>query len=356
MRHRALVLVALAAASCVTSGKLRESATSLRAEVDKAKRSGAAKCAPKELALAESNVDFADAELASGDPRRAKQHLDVAEVNVTKALDMSKTCAPTQVIIAKKEEPKAVRIEKIDTDGDGIPDIDDQCPNEPGPPENHGCPLVKDTDGDGIPDEIDRCPLDPEDFDGWQDEDGCPDPDNDGDGIVDKNDACPNEPGPIENKGCPVGDKDLDGVPDNLDKCPNDPGPPPDGCPRHYSLIEVQKDQIVTKVQVKYATAKYRVLPESYKLLNQIVQAMNDYPKMKVLVAGHTDSRGKQASNMKLSQRRAESVVDYLVTKGISQDRLQAIGYGPTQPVASNKTNTGRAKNRRTEFKITSME
>jgi len=355
MRHRALVLVALAAASCVTSGKLREGAASLRTEVEKAKKSGAAKCAPKELALAETNVDFAEAELASGDPRRAKQHLDVAETNVTKALEMSKTCAPTQVTIAKKEPAKVV-IEKTDRDGDGVPDIEDQCPDEPGPPENHGCPTTKDSDGDGIPDDIDRCPLDPEDFDGWQDEDGCPDPDNDGDGIVDKADACPNEPGPVENKGCPVGDRDKDGIPDNVDKCPDEPGPPPDGCPKKYTLIEIRPDQIVTKVQVKYATGKFKILPASYKLLNEIVLAMNDYPKMKVLVAGHTDNKGKQASNMKLSQRRADSVVDYLVTKGISADRLQAIGYGPTQPIASNKTNTGRAKNRRTEFKIVSME
>jgi outer membrane protein OmpA-like peptidoglycan-associated protein len=411
MRFRALLLAALAATSCVTGGKLRETTAALRGEVDKAKRSGAARCAPKEYALAEANVDFAEAELAAGNPRRANQHLEVAETNVRKALDLSKTCAPTQVTVAKKADQK-VRIEKTDrdadgvpdlddrcpdvpgkpelagcpdTDGDGLPDAEDQCPREPGTPADLGCPVAKDTDGDGVPDDIDRCALDPEDRDGFQDEDGCPDPDNDADGIVDKTDACPDAAGPIENKGCPVtdrdgdgvldkddrcpdiagilasagcpdGDKDADKVADSVDRCPTEFGPPPDGCPKKYSLVEVKSDQIVPKVQVKFATAKYRILPASYKLLNQVAQVMADYPKMRVLIAGHTDNKGKPASNMKLSQRRAEAVLDYLVSKGVSPDRLEAIGYGSTKPIASNRTNSGRTKNRRTEFKIVAME
>jgi outer membrane protein OmpA-like peptidoglycan-associated protein len=382
MRARALLLVAaLAAASCVTGGKLREGTTVLRSDLEKAKRSGAARCAPRELAVAEANVDFAEHEMAYGDPARARGHLETAESAVKKALEMSQTCAPTQVTIAK--EKKGVYIEKTDTDrdgvadvddrcpevpgrpelggcpdadGDGVPDGEDACPNEPGNLEMQGCPVAKDTDGDGIPDDIDRCPLDPEDKDGFQDEDGCPDSDNDGDGVVDQLDACPLQPGPIESRGCPDVDRDGDTVVDSKDRCPVEFGPPPDGCPRKYTLVEVDKYQIRIKQQIKFATAKYRVLPASYPVLNQVVQVLNDYPKMRILVEGHTDNRGKAASNMRLSSRRAESVMDYLVSKGISPDRLESIGYGSTKPVATNRTNAGRTKNRRTEFRIVALE
>jgi outer membrane protein OmpA-like peptidoglycan-associated protein len=242
----------------------------------------------------------------------------------------------------------------------------------------------KDSDGDGIPDDIDRCPLEPEDKDGFQDEDGCPDPDNDNDGIVDAMDACPNNPGPIENRGCPVMDRDGDGVPDNEDKCPDVPGPkenfgcpdtdrdgdgivdrldkcpdvpglPPDGCPKKYTLVEVKKERIEIRQQVKFATAKFKVLPASFALLNQVVQVLTDMPKMRVRIEGHTDNVGGEASNLKLSQKRSESVRAYLVAKGISPDRLEAVGYGMTRPISSNKTQKGRAQNRRTEFHIVSM-
>ncbi len=414
-----LALAAVFAAGCATGGKLRQNAQVVRADVEKAKRSGAVRCAPKEIALAEANVEFAEEESAYGHAKRAKEHLELAERNVKKALDLSKTCGPTQVTIGKKapepppEEPKKiVQIEKTDKDGDGVPDLDDACPdlagkpefkgcpdkdgdgvldaedacpNEPGPKESQGCPVAKDSDGDAIPDDIDRCPLDPEDKDGFQDEDGCPDADNDADGIVDKADACPNEAGPIDNRGCPVTDKDADGVPDpddkcptvagpkesagcpdadkdgdtivdRLDKCPDQFGPPPDGCPKKYTLVEVKKEKIEIKQQVHFATAKFRVLPDSFPLLNQVSQVLNDFPKMRVSIEGHTDSVGKEASNMRLSQRRAEAVLDYLVSKGISPDRLEANGFGPTKPVASNKTARGRAQNRRTEFRIVALE
>jgi hypothetical protein len=122
-----------------------------------------------------------------------------------------------------------------DNDRDGIPDVDDKCPNLPGPRPD-GCPhgAANDRDGDGIPDDVDKCPDDPEDFDGFEDADGCPDPDNDGDGILDVDDLCPNEAGPPPD-GCPhitTGDRDGDGIPDARDKCPDAPGPRPDGCPK----------------------------------------------------------------------------------------------------------------------------
>jgi outer membrane protein OmpA-like peptidoglycan-associated protein len=407
----AAAILAVGAASCATGGKLRQGMAVVRADIDKAKRSGAQKCAPKELANAEAQVEFAEVETDYGHAARAQEHVKAAEQSVKKALELSKTCGPTQVTIGKKapEDPKGVVvIEKTDRDGDGVPDLEDACPdvpgrpefagcpdtdndgipdnedacpNDPGPKETQGCPIAKDTDGDGIPDDIDRCPLDAEDKDGFQDEDGCPDSDNDGDGIVDKLDACPNEPGAFENRGCPIIDRDGDGVPDAEDRCPDVPGPvenqgcpdvdsdgdgivdrldkcpdkfgaPPDGCPRLYTLIEVKRDKIEIKQQVHFATAKWRVLPDSFPLLNQVVQALNDFPKIRVSVEGHTDNVGGDAYNLNLSQRRAEAVRDYLVAKGISPDRLQAVGYGLTKPIASNKTAKGKAQNRRTEFRI----
>ncbi|WP_242393850.1 OmpA family protein [Anaeromyxobacter oryzisoli] len=398
--------------ACATGGKLRETAHVIRADVEKAKRSGAMRCAPKDLALAESHVDVAEEEISTGHGSQAKEHLAIAEGSARRALELSKTCGPAQVTIAKPVVKKAIVIEKTDRDGDGVPDLDDRCPDvpgkpefqgcpdtdgdgtpdaddacpkDPGPKETQGCPVVKDSDGDGIPDDIDRCPRDPEDKDGFQDEDGCPDADNDGDGIVDRLDACPNEPGPLENRGCPIldsdgdgvpdaqdrcptvagskenggcpdADRDGDGIPDRLDKCPDQAGPAPDGCPKKYSLVVVKKEKIEIKQQIHFAYAKARVLPDSFPLLNQVAQVMKDLPDMRVSIEGHTDAIGPEASNMRLSQRRADAVRDYLVSRGISADRLETVGFGPTQPIASNKTEKGRAKNRRTEFRIVGAE
>jgi outer membrane protein OmpA-like peptidoglycan-associated protein len=137
--------------------------------------------------------------------------------------------------VVLKEQPQVVvKIEETDKDGDGVLDKDDACPLLPGPAENKGCPIEapKDRDGDGITDNLDKCPDQPEDKDGFQDEDGCPDPDNDGDGILDTADKCPNEAGPMTNYGCPVKDQDGDGIMDDKDQCPTQPGPAANnGCP-----------------------------------------------------------------------------------------------------------------------------
>jgi outer membrane protein OmpA-like peptidoglycan-associated protein len=327
----------LALAGCVTGGKLQRTAEVLTLDAVKARSSGAMRCAPRELALAEANLDFGKAEIDWGNASRAADYLKVAEQNMKKALELSRNCAPAQVTIRDKKlpppavAPAVIVIEKVDTE-------------------------VKDSDGDGIPDDIDRCPLDPEDFDGFQDEDGCPDPDNDGDGVVDQLDACPNTPGPLSNRGCPIMDRDGDGIPDDIDKCPDEPGPPPDGCPRKYTLVEVKKDRIAIKQQVHFQSARWTVLKDSYALLDQVVQVLKDYPKMRVSVEGHTDAIGGEVANMKLSQARAESVRTYLASKGIGGDRLEAIGFGSTKPIASNKTEKGRGQNRRTEFRIISTE
>lgn len=130
----------------------------------------------------------------------------------------------------------------------------------------------------------------------------------------------------------------------------------PDGCPKKYSLVEVKKDRISIKQQVHFASAKWKVLPDSFPLLDQVAQVLRDYPGMRVSVEGHTDTVGAEGLNVKLSQARAEAVRDYLVKRGADPARLEAIGFGPARPIASNKTAPGRAKNRRTEFRIISME
>jgi outer membrane protein OmpA-like peptidoglycan-associated protein len=326
--RRLTALCLLALAGCAAGGKLKRTSEVLTQDAVKARASGAIRCAPRELALAEANLDFGNAEMGWGNASRAADHLRVAELNMKKALELSRTCGPALVTIAKTPvAPPVIIIEKTEV-------------------------VAKDTDGDGIPDDIDRCPLDPEDFDGFQDEDGCPDPDNDGDGIVDKLDACPNTPGPLSNRGCPIMDRDADGIPDDIDKCPDEPGPPPDGCPKKYALVEVKKDRIVVKQQVHFQSARWVVLRDSYPLLDQVVQVLRDYPAMRLSVEGHTDSVGGELSNMKLSQARAESVRTYLAGKGIAPERLEAVGYGTTKPIASNKTDKGRSQNRRTEFRI----
>ena len=187
-------------------------------------------------------------------------------------------------------------------------------------------PGSKDRDGDGIPDNVDRCPDQPEDKDGFQDEDGCPDPDNDGDGIPDTLDKCPNEPETFNNY------KDDDGCPDEV----------PAEVKKFTGVIE----------GINFKTGSAEILAGSYVILDRAVKVLQDYQEVNLEISGHTDNRGKADYNRDLSQRRADSVKTYFVQRGITSDRLQAIGYGLTRPIADNKTSSGRASNRRTEFRL----
>ena len=220
-------------------------------------------------------------------------------------------------------------------------------------------PRSKDRDGDGIPDNVDRCPDQPEDKDGFQDEDGCPDLDNDGDGIPDTLDKCPNEPedkdGFQDQDGCPDPDNDGDGIPDTLDKCPNEPETfnnyqDADGCPDEVPAAVKKFTGVIEGINFKTGSAE--ILPGSYVILDRAVKVLQDYPEVNLEISGHTDNRGKADYNRDLSQRRADSVKTYFVQRGIASVRLQAIGYGLTRPIADNKTQSGRATNRRTEFRL----
>ncbi|MCP3063933.1 OmpA family protein [Myxococcus sp. K38C18041901] len=244
-----------------------------------------------------------------------------------------------------------------DDDKDGIPNLADKCPAQPeninGFQDEDGCPDDPDSDNDGITDSKDACPNQPEDKDGFQDEDGCPDPDNDQDGIADAKDACPNEAGPKENRGCPDKDRDNDGLVDRLDNCPDEPGPVKNhGC-KQKQLAQIGEGQIRILEAVFFENNKDLISPRSFKLLDGVAAILVSHPEIeKVRVEGHTDNTGKADYNLELSQRRAEAVAKYLEGKGVKRERLEPRGFGPQKPIAENTTKAGRAKNRRVEFRI----
>ncbi|HHS50481.1 MAG TPA: hypothetical protein ENN07_05135 [candidate division Zixibacteria bacterium] len=235
-----------------------------------------------------------------------------------------------------------------DSDGDGVCDGIDRCPGTPAgvQVDEWGCPL--DSDGDGVPDYLDRCPNTP--LGCLVDEHGCP-LDTDGDGVCDGLDKCPNtQLGCIvDEHGCPL-DTDGDGVCDGIDKCPNTPpGVEVDefGCP----LVKALKRGESIRVKVYFETAKWDITRQGAEDLQEALRILKAYPDMEVLIEGHTDDRGTEDYNRELSIQRALSVRNWLVTQGIVADRLDTVGYGFSRPVDTNQTAEGRANNRRIEFR-----
>ncbi|MBA3458340.1 MAG: OmpA family protein [Deltaproteobacteria bacterium] len=343
---------ALLLSACAGS-QIRSQTTGTDGLIVTARDNGAQRCAPVELAMAESNNDFAQHQLDEGNYHEARRLAGIAETNAKLAIEKSPKDKCTDKVVVAKPGPG-------DIDGDGILDDVDKCPRVPEDldayQDDDGCP-EDDNDADGIADKIDQCPLIPEDRDNFQDDDGCPDLDNDSDGITDKIDTCPMDPedkdGFEDDDGCPDTDDDKDGIPDKDDKCPREPGVPPDGCPKKYVNVVVTEKKIEIKQTVYFDTNKATIKPVSFNLLNEVAQALADNPKIAVEVGGHTDSQANDAFNLKLSQRRAESVRTYLVKRGITADRMTAKGYGENVPLADNRTADGRAQNRRVEFVIT---
>jgi outer membrane protein OmpA-like peptidoglycan-associated protein len=242
-----------------------------------------------------------------------------------------------------------------DSDGDGIDNKQDACPHQPedfdGFQDEDGCPDL-DNDGDGIPDSSDGCPDAAEDQDGFQDDDGCPDPDNDGDGIVDAVDKCPDTAEDLDgfqdDDGCPDPDNDGDGVLDTDDRCPGTPAGievDENGCP----VVEEIKEDLVLK-GVNFLSGSSELTPESLAVLNRVAHSLKAWPEVKIEVRGHTDATGSAESNRVLSEKRALAVRDYLIAQGISADRITARGFGEDFPIAPNDTREGRAKNRRVEI------
>ena len=229
-----------------------------------------------------------------------------------------------------------------DTDGDGIEDSKDSCPNEAGSAEFSGCP---DSDGDGVADKDDKCPT----VAGLKALAGCPDAD--GDGVTDADDKCPNEAGPAANKGCPWADKDGDGVLDKDDKCPDVKGTIANaGCPEVSE--ELQKTLNEYAKTILFDTGKSSIKSQSEAVLSDIIKILNEYPNSKFTVEGHTDSVGSEKLNQGLSDSRANSVKEYLIKNGIDEFRLSSLGYGESKPIDSNNTSKGRANNRRVEINL----
>lgn len=316
---RASLTCALLLVACAEGQMISTRIDDARDILLQAEQHGAYACAPRELALARANIEFAEVELLQGRPGDAEAHVLLADLNARAAYSLS---------------PEA------------------RCDPAAQPPPT---PTDGDRDGDGILDTMDACPNEAEDRDGFGDDDGCPDFDNDRDGIPDARDQCPNEPedpdGFADDDGCPESDNDNDGMIDSLDQCPNAPGPQSTGgCPRVYDNVELTGDAIRIQQQVHFEQDRAVIRPVSYSILNVVAQVLSDYPDTAVEVQGHTDSVGNDAYNLELSQARADSVRAYLIERGIASARLTARGYGETRPIESNRTSRGRAINRRVEF------
>jgi OOP family OmpA-OmpF porin len=216
-----------------------------------------------------------------------------------------------------------------------------------------------DPDGDGIAKEADKCPLVAEDKDGFEDEDGCPEEDNDKDGVPDVADKCPLKPETVnqidDDDGCPEVDTDGDGFLGSRDKCPDEPETKngykdDDGCPDEIPQAVKKFTGVIEGINFKSGQAT--ILAGSYAVLDRALAVLKEYPDIRLEISGHTDSRGKADFNRDLSQRRADAVKLYFISRGIDANRLTSIGYGPDRPIADNGSDSGRSRNRRTEFRL----
>ena len=267
-------------------------------------------------------------------------------------------------------EPQAMP----DRDGDGIPDHLDACPDDPedldGFEDADGCP-DPDNDGDGIPDDLDRCPNTPEDFDGIEDADGCPEGargasgrdqgDRDGDGIPDHLDACPDDAEDFDGfqdaDGCPDLDNDGDGIPDSDDQCPDEPEvyngyQDEDGCPDEGS-VRIEDGQLVILEKIHFKTASAEILPKSFAIIDAVAATLRGNPQIKrIEVQGHADERGRDDYNLQLTHERAASVVTALVERGVRREQLRSRGYGEACPLDKASNVAAWERNRRVEFKL----
>jgi OOP family OmpA-OmpF porin len=241
-----------------------------------------------------------------------------------------------EMAMAARDKARSLCLKK-DSDGDGVTDDLDRCPNTPKGVrvDSRGCPL--DSDGDGVPDYLDECPNTPRGV--KVDEKGCP-LDSDGDGVPDYKDECPNTPRGVivDGKGCPL-DSDGDGVPDYKDECPGTP---------KGATVDSRGCWVIKGINFDFD--KWDIKSKYYSELNKVVHVLEKNPSLNVEIHGHTDSMGTAQYNQKLSENRAKSVMRYFIEKGIDSSRLSAIGYGESRPVAYNRTDEGRARNRRVEL------
>lgn len=281
---------------------------------------------------------------------RAGCPMDTDNDGVPDGLDQCANTPPTARPVYPIGNPRAGC--PVDTDNDGVADYLDRCPNTPAnarPLDANGCPV--DSDHDSVADYLDRCadtaantPVGT---------DGCP-LDADNDGVADNLDRCPNTPAaarPVDANGCPV-DTDHDGVLDYLDRCANTPaGTQVDaaGCPVAHELPQAGASLVLRNITFRSGTSV--LLPASRTELDNIATALKGIPNSRWEINGYTDNVGGTATNLRLSTARAQSVMRYLVTKGVPASTMTALGHGVANPVAPNTTAAGRAQNRRVEIK-----
>ena len=232
-----------------------------------------------------------------------------------------------------------------DTDEDGISDAEDECPDIFGVAGLNGCP---DTDGDGVADKNDNCPY----IRGVIELNGCPD--TDGDGTIDQRDRCPRDAGPKDNQGCPEEDSDGDGIIDKIDKCKYEVGVAENnGCPKVVdNTLELEAKLMQLANSVLFISGSDMYYTKYEEKLDEIASLMKSHNNLKFQIRGHTDNVGPEEGNLKLSLARVNKILNYLVSKGINQFNLNVEGLGESEPLESNNTAEGRAKNRRVEIKI----
>lgn len=308
-----------------SQAQLRDQARLSRLEhtIEEVIADGAYVCAPRELALARANAEFARIELVQGTPQRAAEHMVEAEQNAGAArlLSPKERCQATAMPV-----PDLKRGTLQDSDGDGVPDASDRCPAEPedrdGTLDADGC-RDPDDDEDGIDDAADRCPKQPEDRDGFEDDDGCPDLDDDADGVTDDRDACPREAGTPQNEGCARAE---------------------------YPGVTISERELRLTMPLEFEARTATIRSVSLAALDTLASVLQVRSHITLEIAAHSDSQGDPESNRQLTQEQANAVARYLAEHGVSASRLTARGYGDTRPIESNSTSRGRAINRRLEL------
>lgn len=388
--------------------------------------------AERQVALAQSNLDFADYEIRRGELVPALRHLSIARENIEETIEIVGDRPECYGIYDRDQDgifdkddncPDNPNVDQADMDGDGIGDVCDDdrdgdgvlnrvdnCPDTPNTNQldldrdGIGDVCDDDRDGDGVKNDVDNCPdtpnSDQRDFDNDGLGDVCDD-DRDGDGINNDVDNCPDVPNPDQRDtdGDGVGDacsddRDGDGIKDNVDNCPDTPNSEQrdtdgdgigdacdddidgdtikndvdkcpldpedfdgvedeDGCPDEEVLVVVTREQIQITEQIQFENDKYTITGDrSFMILRQVGTILRDNPNIKIRIEGHTDSRGSDSYNLRLSDGRANAVREWLVGFGIDPSRMTSVGRGEREPIDTNSTSQGRQNNRRVEFDI----